>query len=137
MLWCVKTRRTSPCCRQFKTHKWYLEIEQTGKRKHYYNMFLHLLDQTLWNSFGLYGKQGGLKTPLQFRLNLVQKITEKWGKSQQTSGRPSESSSPVLLIGRRFIEVILSTSNKDRYTRQCKVCSRKNASGKKIRNETR
>ncbi|KAK9751801.1 hypothetical protein QE152_g4754 [Popillia japonica] len=105
-------------------------------------MFLHVLDQTIWNSFVLYGKQGGSNSHLKFRLDLVQQIIEKYPKQTsgrpsgsslplrligrhfievKTSGRPSGSSLPLRLIGRHFIEVIPPTANKERHTRQCKI----------------
>jgi len=38
-------------------------IKKRGK-KFYYKIFLHLLDQTIWNSYVIYTKRGGHENPL-------------------------------------------------------------------------
>jgi hypothetical protein len=81
-------------------------------------MFLHLLDQTIWYGIVIYTKQGGTKTQLQFRLDLLEQIIEKYGKIQPRSGRPSSTPSPLRLIGRHFMEEIPPTDSKERPTVQ-------------------
>ncbi|GLV54168.1 uncharacterized protein CBL_21012, partial [Carabus blaptoides fortunei] len=47
----------------------YPVIKNRGK-KYYLKMFMHLMDQAVWNSFVVYKKYNGSKTHLQFRMDL-------------------------------------------------------------------
>ena len=111
-------------------------IKKRGK-KYYYKIFMHLLDQSIWNSFVIYTKQAVSRTHLQFRLDLIDQLIEKYGTVKCPMGRPSTTPTPLRLVGRHFIECIPATEKKERPTRQCKVCCSKNSDGKRIRKETR
>ncbi|XP_023239336.1 piggyBac transposable element-derived protein 4-like [Centruroides sculpturatus] len=53
-------------------------IAKTRLKKYYHKMFHHLLDFIIFNSFILYKKCGGTLTQLNFRLQLVDQVTEKY-----------------------------------------------------------
>ncbi|GFV79420.1 tyrosine-protein kinase SYK [Trichonephila clavipes] len=45
-------------------------------KKYYRKIFFHIFDQCIWNSYVLYKKIGGSKSQLQFRLDLVNEMSE-------------------------------------------------------------
>lgn len=116
------------------------EIPRKRGKKYYKKIFFHFFDLALWNSFVLYLKNGGTKTALQFRLDIVREILEKYN-SDVTSpkpGRPGTTPNPLRLTGRHFPEFLPATDKKINPTRQCAMCSRvRDANGKRIRRESR
>ena len=86
----------------------------------------------------LYEAGGGMKTHLQFRLDLIEEILEKYATTEEYLGRQSYTPPTSRLLERHFLEYIPPTAKRDKPTREWKVCcSRKDAKGKKIRRETR
>ena len=111
-------------------------------KKFYMKIFLHLLDQSIWNSYVLYKKSGGSKTHAQFRLDLAEELIEQ-NKLEAVSTsakktRPGKLPNPLRLTDRHFPDFVPSTENKENAARRCAVCcSKKDDRGKKVRKETR
>lgn len=116
----------------------YVVPRKRGK-KYYKKIFFHLLDLAMWNAFVLYQKSGGVMDSLDFRLEVIKLIIEKYKvTSTSRSGRPSVVPTPLRLSARHFPAFIPPTEKKENPTRQCYICSKKkDANGKKIRKETR
>lgn len=117
----------------------YATPRKRGK-KYYKKIFFHLLDLAVWNSFVVYKKCDGTMSPLVYRLEIIQKIMEKYHSADMKPkpGRPSAAMHPLRLTERHFPEYIPATEKKTNPTRQCAVCSRvRDARGKKIRRESR
>ncbi|KAG8235322.1 hypothetical protein J437_LFUL003605 [Ladona fulva] len=97
-------------------------IKKRGK-KYYKKMFFHLLDQATWNSFVLYRKSGGTKSNLDFRMELVENIIERYHTEDMSSkgGRPSDEPHPLRLTERHFPGYIPATEKKEKPCRQCAV----------------
>ncbi|KAF2894023.1 hypothetical protein ILUMI_12150 [Ignelater luminosus] len=109
-------------------------------KKYYKKIFFHLFDLALWNSFVLYSKTGGAETALEYRMDIVKLIMEKYHHSEfcSATGRPSVIPTPLRLTGRHFPEYIPGTEKKNNPTRQCAMCARvRDGHGKKIRRESR
>ncbi|KAF2896788.1 hypothetical protein ILUMI_09383 [Ignelater luminosus] len=106
-------------------------------KKYYKKIFFHLFDLALWNSFVLYSKTGGTKTALEYRMDIVKLIMEKYHHSEFCSAtdRPSVIPTPQRLTGRHFPEYIPGTEKKNNPTRQCARV--RDGRGKKIRRESR
>lgn len=115
-------------------------VARNGGKKYYKKIFFHLLDQAVFNAFQVYKKDGGNKSHLKFRLDLIDQIIDKYHSFIPLSrpGRPSNEPESSRLYERHFLELIPPTEKKENPARQCKVCSsKKNENGKKIRRETR
>ena len=110
-----------------------------GKR-YYKKIFFHILDLTVWNAYCLYKKSGGNKKPLQFRIQLIDKLLQE-NQPRLTSpkaGRPGRTPPLARLTERHFPDIIPATEKKKSPTRVCVVCSQKrDANGKKIQRESR
>ncbi|KAF2888882.1 hypothetical protein ILUMI_17291 [Ignelater luminosus] len=109
-------------------------------KKYYKKIFFHLFDLALWNSFVLYSKTGGAETALEYRMDIVKLIMEKYHHSEfcSATGRPSVIPTPPRLTGRHFPEYIPGTEKKNNPTRRCAMCARvRDGRGKKIRRESR
>ncbi|KAF2879502.1 hypothetical protein ILUMI_26671 [Ignelater luminosus] len=79
------------------------------------------------------------KTALEYRMDIVKLIMEKYHHSEfcSATGRPSVIPTPMRLTGRHFPEYIPGTEKKNNPTRQCAMCSRvRDGRGKKIRRES-
>ena len=75
-------------------------IKKRGK-KFYYKIFLHLLDQTIWNSYVIYTKRGGMKTHLQFRLDLIEEICD----NRRISWTSIIHTTDIAIIGKAFFGI--------------------------------
>ncbi|KAF2893788.1 hypothetical protein ILUMI_12384 [Ignelater luminosus] len=109
-------------------------------KKYYKKIFFHLFDLALLNSFVLYSKTGGTKTALEYRMDIVKLIMEKYNHSEfcSATGRPSVTPTPLRLTGRHFPKYIPGTEKKNNPTRQCAICARvRDGRGKKIRRKSR
>ncbi|GFX99306.1 piggyBac transposable element-derived protein 4 [Trichonephila clavipes] len=94
----------------------------------------------LYVAYILYCKSGGSRSPKQLRMELIEKIISENHRDQfsATSGRPSNSPSPLRLTTEHFPHVIPATEKISNPMRQCTLSSRKRDSrGKSVRNETR
>ncbi|KAF2896047.1 hypothetical protein ILUMI_10140 [Ignelater luminosus] len=95
-------------------------------KKYYKKIFFHLFDLALWNSFVLYSKTGGTKTALEYRMDIVKLIMEKYHHSEfcSATGRPSVIPTPPRLTGRHFPEYIPGTEKRtiQRVSVQCVQC---------------
>lgn len=113
-------------------------MRKRGK-KYYKKIFFHLLELAVWNTYILYKNAGNKKTPLNFRMELIELMVAHYKEpSVNHKGRPSTSATPVRLSGRHFFEHVPATKKKMHPTRHCAVCSRKkDERGKKIRRESR
>ncbi|GFT18823.1 piggyBac transposable element-derived protein 4 [Trichonephila clavipes] len=60
-------------------------IKKRGK-KYYKKIFFHLLDICLWNSFVLYKKNSGKDSHLQFRMDIVDCLIERYGEVSGKKG---------------------------------------------------
>lgn len=109
-------------------------------KKYYKKIFFHLLELALWNSYILYKKCGGVKSPLQYRLCLIKEMFEKYHPNllPSTSGRPSKSPNPLRMSKGHYPDYVPATEKKQCPTRRCVMCSRKRDNcGKPIRRESR
>jgi hypothetical protein len=85
-------------------------------------------------------KKGGRKVHSDYRLELIEKIIEKYHPQviSPKAGRPPSGPHPRWLTERLFPEFILGMGKKQNPTRECVVCTRKrDSSGKPLRKETR
>lgn len=114
-------------------------IPRKRGKKYYKKIFFHLLDFALWNSFILYQKTGGRKSALDYRMDLVKQMLEKYLEGPvKVTGRPSIIPPPMRLSARHFPDFIPPTERKANPTRQCVICCRKrDERGKRVRKETR
>ena len=118
-------------------------IPRKRTKKYYKKMFFHMLDIAVWNTYILYEKSGkGKKTlsPLNYRVNLVRALIEKYRSDlpPSSAGRPSNFPQPTRFSGSHFMELIPPSDKKAAPTRRCIVCARKRDSkGKKVRKESR
>ncbi|KAG8238530.1 hypothetical protein J437_LFUL018202 [Ladona fulva] len=100
-------------------------------KKYYQKLFHHLLDLAKFNSYVLYKKQGGGFTHLEFRLNLIQAIFLKYGKStsekvETSRERRSAVQTPGRLTGRHFPDVNPPSGKRKHGAKRCVVfCHRK------------
>ncbi|KFM59699.1 PiggyBac transposable element-derived protein 4, partial [Stegodyphus mimosarum] len=87
----------------------------------------------------LWKKKGNKKSNLEFRIELAERIVEKYHTHRHLKSKPAETVSNTLrLSARHFPDYILPTEKKKEPTRRCVVCCSKNdANGKRIRLETR
>ena len=114
-------------------------IPRNYGRKYYKKIFFHLFDQCIWNSYVLYKKNGGSRTQLQFRLDLVNEMVIKYHSESMSNkkGQPSFET-PLRLTERHFVKFIPPTVKKEKPARKCVICCRKrDHTGKRIRKETR
>ncbi|XP_023235204.1 piggyBac transposable element-derived protein 4-like [Centruroides sculpturatus] len=103
-------------------------IARARLKKYYHKMFRHLLDITIFNSFILYKKCGGTLTQLNFRLQLVDQLTEKYigGITKPVPSRKHmQEITPNRLLERHFLRANSPTSTKKHATRKCVVCIKK------------
>ncbi|XP_067130210.1 piggyBac transposable element-derived protein 4-like [Centruroides vittatus] len=103
-------------------------IARTRLKKYYQKMFRHLLDITIFNSFVLYKKCGGMLSQLNFRLQLVDQLTEKYlgGVTKPVASRKHmKEITPKRLLERHFLRGNSPTSTKRHATRKCIVCTKK------------
>ena len=96
-------------------------------KKYYQKIFRHMLDVTVFNAFIVQKKQGGVLTQLEFRMNLIENIFLKYGKStadkeERLKERKSGSQSPGRLIGRHFAEHNPPTQKRKHGVKRCVVC---------------
>lgn len=86
-------------------------IQQQGKEggRVLQKKIFQVLDFCVWNSFVLYQKNGGQKTNLEFRKNLIEMIIETFNAPNPKNGRPSYEPSPLRPTERHFPEHIPNT----------------------------
>ena len=119
-------------------------ITRKQQKRYYKKIFIHLLEQCLWNAFVLFG-QNSDHTPhiehADFAWMTAERIFSEHlsAAAARTPGRRSASvGNPERLTGRHFIDHLPPTEKKKEPTRKCVVCcSKRNADGKKVRKETR
>lgn len=116
----------------------YPVIRKRGKR-YYKKNFFHLVEFALWNSYVLYGKCGGKLSHLEYRMEIIEKIIEAYGREViNLQGRRRSAPNPLRMVERHFPDYVPSTSKKTNTTRVCVVCSKKrDARGKRVRRESR
>ncbi|GFX18552.1 piggyBac transposable element-derived protein 4 [Trichonephila clavipes] len=102
-------------------------------------IFFRLLDICLCISFVLYKKNGGKDSHLQFRMDIVDCLIERYGEvSGERKAVLALQPNPMRLTERHFLEVIAPSEKKLRPARKCYVCSlKKNDNRKRIRKEIR
>ncbi|GFY56484.1 piggyBac transposable element-derived protein 4 [Trichonephila inaurata madagascariensis] len=85
------------------------------------------------------GKKGNKKSNLEFRIELAERIVEKYHTLTHLKLKPAETVSNTLRLStRHFLDYIPLIEKKKEPTRRCVVCCRKNdANVKRIRRETR
>lgn len=115
--------------------------ERKRKKIWYKKQFRHLINQSVLNSYILFLKDNGPKksTHLAFRITLIEKILEKYHKTDdasRTGRRPSQEGNPLRLTERHFPKIIPPNEGKQAPTRRCSVCcSHYLASGSKKKSE--
>jgi hypothetical protein len=101
-------------------------------------IFFHILNLSLWNSYVLYLKLGERKSHLDFRMNVVKEIMEKYKTDFPSPkyGRPISEPSPLRLSVRHFPEYLPATEKKNKSNQA--MCSRvPDCNGKKLQRESR
>ena len=96
-------------------------------KKYYKKVFRHMLDMTLLNSYIVYKALGGKTTRRDFILTLSEKLISKYADEIPASVRrpPRLSVKPLRLIGRHFPEYCPPTAKKERPTRVCVQCRKR------------
>lgn len=117
----------------------YYDVTRSRQRKYYKKIFRYLLDITIFNAFQLWKKKGNKKSNLEFRIELAERIVEKYHTHRHLKSKPAETVSNTLrLSARHFPDYIPPTEKKKEPTRRCVICCNKNDdNGKRIRRETR
>lgn len=119
----------------------YYPVARNHQQKYYKKVFRHLLNQSVWNSFVLYKKNGGLKSHLDFRMKLIERLIEEGDSVHEQNVRKysvKHVENVARLTGRHFPSHVENTEKRKAKARQCVVCSqKKNENGKRIRRETR
>ena len=116
-----------------------ISYSTTRKRlkKYYHKIFRHLLDIAVFNSYVIYKKHGGNNTHLQFRLQLIEKLIEKYNGSTPPEAMPvlpvkNLPPTPAERFSARHFPDTFPPSGTRAHTRKrCVVCL-----GKKERRET-
>lgn len=113
----------------------YYPTVRNQQKKYYLKIFRQILNQSVWNSFVLYKKNGGTMSHLDFRLQLVEELAKIYGESKHSSQNTTSSDR---LNGRHFPSHIQPTQKKKAPTKICIVCSQKfNEKGQRVRKESR
>ncbi|GFX61709.1 piggyBac transposable element-derived protein 4 [Trichonephila clavipes] len=111
-------------------------IKKRGKK--YYKNILSSIRHMFVEYFCVVQKNGGKDSHLQFRMDIVDCLIERYGEVSGKKGRPALQHNPMRLTERHFLEVIAPSEKKLRPARKCYVCSLKEIdNGKRIRKETR
>ncbi|GBN19478.1 PiggyBac transposable element-derived protein 4 [Araneus ventricosus] len=63
----------------------YYPTVRNQQKKYYLKIFRQILNQSVWNSFVLYKKNGGTMSHLDFRLQLVEELAKIYGESKHSS----------------------------------------------------
>ena len=96
-------------------------------KKYYQKQFRHILDMAVLNAYILYKKSGGRQSRLNFILNLVDRVVEKYNheKARIRKGRRSHTDTPLRLTARHFPSYLPSTPKRKHPGRRCQVCAAK------------
>ncbi|GBM08918.1 PiggyBac transposable element-derived protein 4 [Araneus ventricosus] len=100
----------------------YYPTVRNQQKKYYLKIFRQILNQSVWNSFVLYKKNGGTMSHLDFRLQLVEELAKIYGESKHSSQNTTSSDR---LTGRHFPSHIEPTQKKKAPTEIYIVCSQK------------
>ena len=94
-------------------------------KKYYQKQFRHILDMAVLNAHILYEKSGGRQSRLNFILNFVYNVVEKYNheKTQIRKGQRSHANTPLRLTARHFPSYIPSTPKRKHPARRCQVCA--------------
>ncbi|XP_067121312.1 piggyBac transposable element-derived protein 4-like [Centruroides vittatus] len=101
-------------------------IRKKRLKKFYLKMFLHLIEITVFNSYVIYTKYGAKTRHLNFLLNLVSNLIQKYSHSIRLERCRKSKTNLARLNERHFITFNPSTATLVRPYRRCFVCSRKN-----------
>lgn len=98
-----------------------------GGVKYYKKVFFRLMEITLHNCHVIYKRNGGKKSFLDFKLQLVEMLLTSYGKDVHWLRKPAQSpglgSNPTRLTGRHFI---IETGGKEKKVqRMCVYCAQK------------
>jgi hypothetical protein len=99
-------------------------------RKWYKKLFFQLIDMSLYNAFKVHKSQHGSTKFLDFQLNVVRQILDKFGLKPTIASNPSNDLQR--LVGRHFPTHNPPTKGKNHGSRKCHVCS-KNGKSKETR----
>jgi hypothetical protein len=101
-------------------------------KKYYQKIFRHLLDLTVFNSFVIYRKHGGISMHLQFCMEIIQKFFQKYRGATLPEAlpvRPVTSLPPDptgRFSGRHFPDLNPPTVTRKHASKWCVVCTEKN-----------
>ena len=110
-------------------------LVRKGLKKYYKKMFFRLIEICLQNSHCIYKKNGGSKTLLFFKLQLIEKIFETYAKDVSWSKKPNAVTlgpCPSKLTGRHFIGPITKENETKFFQRKCRYCAFKKKTKKTI-----
>ncbi|GFW86430.1 piggyBac transposable element-derived protein 4 [Trichonephila clavipes] len=103
----------------------YYDLTRSRQRKYYKKIFRYLLDVTIFNAFQLW-KKINKKSNLEFRIELAERIVEKYHTHRHLKLKSAETVSNTLrLSARHFLDYIPATEKKKEPTRRCVVCCSK------------
>jgi hypothetical protein len=103
-------------------------------KKYYQKIFRHLLDLTVFNSFVIYMKHGGISTHLRFRMEIIQKLFQKYTGATHPEAMPGRpvTSLPPDPTGRFSGDISLTQpSNRNKEICQQEVCGVHREAGQK------
>ncbi|GBM44330.1 PiggyBac transposable element-derived protein 4 [Araneus ventricosus] len=109
----------------------YYPTVRNQQKKYYVKIFRQILNQSVWNSFVLYKKNGGTMSHLDFGLELVEELAKIYGESKHYSQNTTSSDR---LTRCHFPSHIEPTQKKKAPTKIYVVCSQKfNEKGQGVR----
>lgn len=103
----------------------FYSLARTHLKKYYKKLFLQMMNFAMFNSYILYKKSGGRKSRLTFNIELAEKIISKYGEPMTHQIRRSKTDNPSRLTERHFPAIIPPTTNKEKPTKRCVLCSQR------------
>ncbi|XP_035212569.1 piggyBac transposable element-derived protein 4-like [Stegodyphus dumicola] len=90
----------------------YYPSARKQQKRHYKKMFLHLLNQLVWNAFVLYSKRTGTMSHLEFRLQVIENLIQINARESNYCPAPSVEKNILRLKGRHFPSSLKQTGKK-------------------------
>ncbi|PSN29180.1 PiggyBac transposable element-derived protein 4 [Blattella germanica] len=102
-------------------------LERKRGTNWYMKLFRRLLNVSVHNALVFHNSQNSKMDHLNFRVNLVTSLFERYGSTLEIrkQGRPSINPPPTRLRERHFIEKIPATGKKAKPQKRCVVCQKK------------
>jgi hypothetical protein len=107
-----------------KTKKWYKKL------------FFHLVDMCAYNSYIIYKSFHPATSYLKYRLDLINCMLERYGRSNRECLGPRGTDNPLRLTAKHYLEFNPATKNRNHGQRLCQVCSLTNQKNKRVKRMT-